>query len=176
MPDFPKLGQRNASIFELKEWLEGQREKVRDELETATDRDKALSLQGRVGLIKELLTNIDPKHRQIWRDRMTTRRQSRVYQRSRPGSWSCHSATARPATSAAIGAARRDTFAEPEAQTMVRLLGAALMKQLELMIPAGRAQRAVPAGERRQGKRGDGRHVRREGAVCRGTGGGGRRG
>ena len=64
MATFPRLGSRNASVFELKDWLEGQREKARDSLETETDRDKILRTQGRLTLLKELLLNVDSNIRQ----------------------------------------------------------------------------------------------------------------
>ena len=62
MPDFPRLQPGNAAVIDLKDWLEGEREKARNSLETETG-DKALRLQGRVSLIKEMLSSIDPEHR-----------------------------------------------------------------------------------------------------------------
>ena len=63
MPDFPRLQPGNAAVIDLKDWLEGEREKARNSLETETERDEILRKQGRVSLIKEMLKSIDPEHR-----------------------------------------------------------------------------------------------------------------
>ena len=62
---FPTLTVGNAAVQELRDWLEGQRESVRDELEDETDTMKIGRLQGRASLLSELLAGIDPERRPL---------------------------------------------------------------------------------------------------------------
>lgn len=63
MPEFPRLKTGNAAVLELEAWLQSEREKCRGVLENDSDQVKLLRTQGRAGLIRELLQNIDPNHR-----------------------------------------------------------------------------------------------------------------
>ena len=57
---FPALEYGNAAVIYLRAWIKGQRELARIEMETATDINIILRLQGRAALLAELEKNIDP--------------------------------------------------------------------------------------------------------------------
>ena len=63
MPDMPRLSPANAAVAELEAWLLGERERGRIELETEEEPRKVAWLQGRLGMLAELLQNLDPGHR-----------------------------------------------------------------------------------------------------------------
>lgn len=62
---FPTLTAGNAAIEELRDWLEGQRETARDQLEEATDMTQVARLQGRAELLAEMLGWINPERRPL---------------------------------------------------------------------------------------------------------------
>lgn len=62
---FPTITAGNAAVMELRQWIEGQRETARDELEQAEDPMKIGRLQGRSELLSELLAGIDPDRRPL---------------------------------------------------------------------------------------------------------------
>lgn len=64
MADWPKtLGDNNAAVVALRDWLKGQLKAAREALETETDVPEIWRLQGRSALLRDLLRNVDPKHR-----------------------------------------------------------------------------------------------------------------
>ena len=60
---FPVLERGNAAVMQLRAWLIGERERMRDSLETAPDLLTIHRLQGRTAVLTELLLLVDEKHR-----------------------------------------------------------------------------------------------------------------
>ncbi len=60
---FPPLDPGNAAVQDLRRWLQGDREKDRQALESATDTVALYRAQGRASLVAEMLQKIDPAHR-----------------------------------------------------------------------------------------------------------------
>lgn len=60
---FPVLERGNAAVMQLRAWLVGERERIRETLETAPDLLTIQRLQGRATLLSELLRLVDETHR-----------------------------------------------------------------------------------------------------------------
>ena len=57
----PALNPRNAALLELRAWLTAERATGRDALEAEADPRKIATMQGRLGLLAELLRLSDPE-------------------------------------------------------------------------------------------------------------------
>ena len=56
------LSSSNAALIDLRDWLLAQREAGRTALESEADSRKIALVQGRIGLVSELLRMTDPAH------------------------------------------------------------------------------------------------------------------
>ena len=62
---FPQFDLGHPSVHGLRVWLEEQRAAARDALEGAKDIEEVRRLQGRLGLLAEMLRHTDPEQRPL---------------------------------------------------------------------------------------------------------------